>query len=398
MAFTIFAGDMSASTFHEAVKAVLPIAIAASFLMLGGSLMWLSVPLRLDAMGASDRQIGLLATGYFIGFLGGGLFASPLIRRLRHLKAFFFCAVIAALAAVGFTLANSFPLFFLLRVAYGFANAGYFIAMESWLNELAKNEVRSRAMTFYMSCYYLAGGAGQLLINLWPPGDDTGLWVAAIVLLAAVIPLLQLRQPERQARSSPSAGIQALWRLAPLGVIGSIVAGVMSGGVHGFLPVVAGDLGLDLAGISYVTTAVSTGPFLVMWLFSRFSDKRGRRQAIQAINLLVAASALGAFALSDGPVSLFGFVALVFVMGGAMASIYPNAIAAAFDRLPQEAYVGASSLLLLSWAAGGVVGPFLSTPLIEWLGPKGLFLFPAACGLLFFLSLLLPLRPKKALA
>ena len=379
----------------QAIGAAMPISLAASALMFGGSLLWLSASLSLKASGASDQEVSLLTTAFFLGFTAGGLWGPLVIRHLRHRRAFTLFSFLAALTGVGYSFGVDGLYWSLLRGLYGFAAAGYFTTMESWLNAQAVNEVRARAMTFYMTCYYLAVGLGQLLINIWPPTETTGFYVAAGLVLLANLPIWLFDRVEPLVETARPLGLRLLLRAAPLAIIGSAVGGVLSGGVHSLFPVVAQDMGLTLAQVSYVTAAISVGPFLVLWMFSRLSDQSGRRPAVMLICACLFVIAVMLYLLEANQSLFWPFFALTLLLGGCLSSIYPNAISQAFDRLPQATYVGASGTLLLAFSLGGVVGPSISALFVGWLGPHGLFLFAASVALLFLAALFLAGRGPR---
>jgi fucose permease len=69
-------------------------------------------------------------------------------------------------------------------------------------------------------------------------------------------------------------------------------------------------------------------------------------------------------------------VAAVF-LGGFLATIYPIAVAQAFDYIDRAQMVGASGGLLLVWAIGATVGPFGASLVMGQIGPSGLFVYLA---------------------
>ena len=64
----------------------------------------------------------------------------------------------------------------LIRIFTGFAYAGLFLVVESWLNDASTNETRGKILGVYMVVTYLGMALGQALLNIANP-DDVELFV-----------------------------------------------------------------------------------------------------------------------------------------------------------------------------------------------------------------------------
>lgn len=94
----------------------------------------------------------------------------------------------------------------------------------------------------------------------------------------------------------------------------------------------------------------------------------------------VAASVLmSAFSVGNG-----GFILLTvanLLLGGFLATIYPTAVAHAFDYIDRSQMVAANSGMLLAWAVGATAGPLVCSSVMGVTGPSGLFVFVAAVAI-----------------
>ncbi|MEO1193109.1 MAG: MFS transporter [Pseudomonadota bacterium] len=378
------------------LKPVLPLVLGASILMFGNSLLNLSTALKLDAAGVSAGTIGLVQSAFFFGFLFGCLLIKKLIRRVSHIRAYAVLGALAACTALLQALVFDTGVWIVARIIYGFAMAGIFTTIESWLNDRTSNETRGRVLTFYMASYYLAVGFGQVSINLWDLTQVLVLVFSGLAVILSLQPILLTNLPQPEVKSSKPMSVIALYRLSPLAVVGATGAGFLQSGLISMAPIFATQIGYSLLQVSLFTATLVIGPFLLLSAVGWLSDRIGRRAAIAIVLSLLAGIAL-LFYASHWLELHFGLVLVLgLLLGGGSSSVYPNAIAHAYDLLPKEQYVAASTSLLIYFSIGAILGPILAAWSMSLAGPHGLFLYSAsfAFGLLCFVAYRWIVRPK----
>jgi MFS family permease len=70
------------------------------------------------------------------------------------------------------------------------------------------------------------------------------------------------------------------------------------------------------------------------------------------------------------------------LLGGFLATIYPTAVAHAFDYIDRSQMVAANSGMLLVWAVGATAGPLVASSVMGPAGPSGLFVFIASIAVI----------------
>ncbi len=378
---------------------VAPVVLAASFLMLGISLLGIVIQLKLNEAGIAPEAIGATMSALFAGFMVGCLYAKRLVGRVGHVRAFAGLAGISAVTVLVYPLVVSVPVWALLRVVQGFCLAGLFTVMESWLNERSTNETRAQVLTFYMSSYYLALCLGQLMVNLWDLAGVETFIMAGILVACSLVPVALTSSPAPEIAEVRPMGLRALFTCSPLAVAGVFLGGMMTGAAHGLAAVFAQNTGLSVFHVSLFTGAVLFGPFLLLWPIGRLSDRLGRRRVLGATlgAVLVACGAMVALPHPGAP--LAALLGLALLLGGTLTSIYPSSVSHAFDQLPRGQYVAASGGLLLFFSAGATAGPLLGAAAMGRFGPTGLFGYEAAVAtlLLGILAYRALRRPKVPL-
>ncbi|RYE74728.1 MAG: MFS transporter, partial [Hyphomicrobiales bacterium] len=154
------------------MTALLPIVsllISTFFLMAGAGLQGILLPVRGAIEGWSTYEIGLLGTGYAIAFTIGCLVVPRIVRQAGHVRTF---SSLCALLAIGVLMLAMIvhPIaWILIRGLAGFALAGSYMIIESWLNERVTNDTRGRVFSLYMIISMLAMAGGQYVMPLSRP-------------------------------------------------------------------------------------------------------------------------------------------------------------------------------------------------------------------------------------
>ena len=370
-------GDMSRPSPPPSLASTLPVvaALLAGFglLQMGNTLQGTLLAVRGGQEGFSTTVIGLIGGGFFAGMMAGSLVAGRMIRAVGQTRSF---AVLASLASM-------VPLIHLLwldpaawvvaRILTGFCFAGLFMAVESWLNGVAANEVRGRILSVYGMTGLAAGVVGQLLLPVADPGGYTLFCLVSIILTAAVVPVALSRA---EAPAVPPAETHAnLFRLyaqSPFGLVSALLCGASTGAFFSLGPVFAQRIGLSQSGVAIFMAAGATGAALMTWPLGHLSDRVDRRTLVVAI-ALVAAGVLSAMVLlTPGGVDAWVLYALVFVFGGVVVPTYSVVLAHVNDMVRPEEFVAASAGMLMVQGAGAALGPVATGAAMSAFGVRSL--------------------------
>ncbi len=362
--------------------AVAGIVGGVTLLQLANTLLSVVLPLTLALKGYSGTTAGLVITGYGLGFLAGCLVAPRLIRSVGHIRAFAVLAAICSVTSMVFAASQFVLLWFVLRVAMGFCQAGLFTVVEGWLSAAAPAKSRGGILSFYLVATKFAIVGGQLVLSQL---DTTSLiWfeIAGAIFTLSLIPVALTTSPQPPPSRLEVLGPRALYRIAPAAVVGCIGSGLLNSALLGLTPVYGTKLGLAPSMVVWLLTAFQLGSFFCQWPLGRLSDRVDRRLVIVACVAAVAGLSIATALTGLGAALL----PLYFLLGGSALTFYAVAVAHAADFAEADQMVGVSSSLLLAWAAGAALGPSLAAPFIDLIGPEGLFTysFLVAAGLAAF--------------
>ena len=341
---------------------------AVALLLLGNGLLNTLLTLRGVAEGYSTGMLGLIMSGYFVGFLLGTWLAIPLVRRVGHIRAFaFFAALAASTALLHILLVN--PWVWLgLRVLYGLALVSLYMVIESWLNAQVPSEKRGQVFALYMMVNLGALAAAQQLLNLASPSDFVLFVLAALLISAALMPITLTRQTQPSMPETLHTNLRQLARVAPVAMAAAGLSGLALGAFWGMAPVYASLSGFDAPGVGLLMSGTILGGALLQWPIGHYSDRHDRRRVLLWVVLLAVVVALLMTLLSAGP----WLLAAMFVWGGLAFAIYPLAVAQMVDQLHSDEILAGSSGLLMVNGIGSVCGPLLAGLLMQQFGAQAL--------------------------
>lgn len=345
--------------------------LGMGMLMLGAGLQGTLLGLRATIEGFPTIVTGAVMACYYVGYLGGSLAAPRLVQRVGHIRVF---AAFTSLASVTILLQGVFVdpwLWGLLRAASGVFFAGIYIIAESWLNARAVNRSRASLLAVYMVVIYLGLGLGQFLLNLADPGTTHLFILSSVLISLALVPTALSAQPAPEFSLPRHIRLRELFEVSPLGVIGVLFAGAISGTLFSLGPLFAAGSGLDTADVAAFMAASILASVATQFPVGRFSDRFERRRVLVAVCLLSAGSAGATLLLVDGPFLLFLFAAAVY--GGLSLTIYSQSISHINDQLHPSQMVAASSTLIIVNGVGSVIGPLLIAALMQWWSASAYF-------------------------
>ena len=367
-----------------AINKALPLLSGLVLMMAGGGLQSTLLGVRATQGGFDTLTTGVIMSLYYAGTLAGALMAPGLVRRVGHTRVF---AAVAALESCLMLVHGLFVVpwvWALVRASSGFCSALFFIVVESWLNDLSTNRIRGRIMGLYLLLLYAAMAAGQFMMTLPDPAGMTLFAAAAILMALSSVPVMLSNRPAPVFAVCERAGIAALFKQSPFGVMTIFLSGIACGAMFSFGAVYAAQSGFGIPAIAGFMAAFLLGGAAFPVPLGGISDRFPRRDVIVAVSFLTAALALLCSVLT-GAGLYYALLAAVFVYGGLNLSFYGLGAAYINDRLDPSQFVAASSTMILVNGAGSFFGPLCVAGLMKIAGP-GAF-FPALCVLFMALFL-----------
>lgn len=342
--------------------------------ILGSGLFTTLLTVRLHNEGVSALMIGAMTGCYYAGLAYGSFQIERFILRVGHIRAFAaFASFLSVVSILHGIFINPWA-WLLLRFLGGFATAGIFIVIESWLLSAGNVDVRGQVLALYMISLYAAQALGQFMINLSDPNTLILFALTGMLSSLAVIPLSLTKSQSPELSEPSSLSLKDLLRASASGVLGSFCAGLLLGAVYGLLPLVIMQKTGQTSDVSLFMASVIFGGMILQFPIGRLSDLIERRLVLLLLAILTAVVAL---LFIVGSYSIYLAYLLSFVLGGLSFTLYPVSISHACDSLDAKDIVSGTQGLLLAYSVGATIGPFIAPTFIHAIGANGLFIYLA---------------------
>jgi MFS family permease len=356
-----------------AIKSIFSLLLSFGLLLLGNGMTNTLLGIRSRLEGFSTETTGIIMAGNFLGLLMGAVFAVRVVAAVGHIRAFAAFASIMSVAVLAHLLFIDPVVWFVLRFVAGFCMAGMIMVVESWVNERATNETRGRIVSLYMFTNYLGAGLGQFMLLTGDPATFTLFVVASIVYSFALVPILLTRASAPRPSSPQRARIRELFAISPVGVVGTISAGLTNSSLNGMGAVFAKEAGLPISAVSAFMAAAILGGMVLQFPLGRLSDRFDRRSVLVVTSLATAGAAYMVIWATGHSVATMILAAGIF--GALCFTVYPVATSQVNDLADPERLVQVAAGLLIAYGIGASLGPILAAQAMARFGPAGMFYF-----------------------
>ncbi len=376
------------------LSAVSTLLISVLLVMTGLGMQFAALPLRSQIEGFTGTEIGIAASAYSAGLLIGCLVCPYGILRAGHIRAFAaFISVASAVTLLHVIVVDPWA-WALFRCLSGFCIAGFYLCIESWLNDRASNDMRGFVMSAYVVVLSIGIIAGQIAVSLGDISSFLLFAIASIIVSVAVVPLTMTRSAQPAPITLVRLRPVRLYRNSPAAFVSIFMVGIATGSILTLSPIYATSSGYSTQFAALFSAAVFAGGALFQWPLGRASDQTDRR-------IVLIACALGAivagFALSRlGGYGPYVMLVLAGLLGGFIHPGYAIAGAHAYDHADPEDYVETSSGLLIMYAVGSSIGPVIAASAMERFGPDALIYFIAAIEIAMAVYLLTRMRIRPS--
>jgi MFS family permease len=322
----------------------------------------------------STTTTGMVLSCYYIGLLTGSFTCHRLIQRVGHIRAFTVFAATTTAAALLHGLHLSPWFWGVLRFLCGTTTFGMFMVIESWLNECTESRYRGRVFSIYMTLTYLGIGIGQQLLNVGDVHGQTLFIIAGVIFALCLVPVSATEGVHPSLPETKPYHFMSIFRKAPLGMMGSMAAGLTNSAFYAMTPVVCTDIGLPLRQLSWIMTITVFSGLAAQWVVGTLSDRFDRTVVMTVIATAIAA--VSGFIFVIGETSFLGMALGMGLFGALMFAVYPVSVARAHDIFGGQDAVAVSAGLLFAYSIGASVSPLLASGVMTLLNsPFGLFAF-----------------------
>jgi len=352
-----------------------PLFFGLFLIMIGNGLLIFMLGVRASNAGFGTFISSIMMSGYFVGFFGGSQIVPKLLSTVGHIRTFGALSAIASAAVLVHLLKTDPVLWTVMRVFTGFAYAGMYIVVESWLNAKATNDSRGQMLSIYMIITMGGLGLGQITGGLDDGAAISLFLLASILVSIAVVPILISVSPAPEFAEPESVSMRRLYSISPLAMVGMGLQGVTAAMTFGLGAVYATAIGLTSVQAAVFVASVTIGNMILQYPIGKLSDVFDRRKIIMIVSAVAGISAFGASLM--GPSHYWILLVLTALYGGFSLTIYSLCIAHANDYLTPSQMVGTASTLITVNGIGAIIGPPLVGALMDISGTQIYFVMIA---------------------
>ncbi|MEO7223536.1 MAG: MFS transporter [Devosia sp.] len=369
--------------------------LGSAFLMFAGGLQGLLLSVRGAEEGFSLLALGLIGTGWSVGFIAGSVTVPILVQRVGHIRAFSIMAAIGTITILCNLLLVNDVSWIALRAFSGFCFAGAAMIVESWLNEVAENKSRGTIFSIYTTINMTASTLGQLAMSVTGVSSSIPFIVGAIAFICAILPSAMTSTPQPRPLASAKLDVWLLYKTSPLAVIAAFSVGMANGSFGTLAPVYGYGQGLDASGIAYLFAVTAVLGALAQVPAGRISDRIDRRWVMVVLGSI--AALVGFLTLLFNPQGGWFMYVLFGLYGFSAYPIYAIAVAHANDFAKPGEFGRVAGGMLLVLGTGLAIGPAIAALVMNLYAPVGLFIvtatFHGALALTAFLRM--KVRPVR---
>jgi MFS family permease len=380
----------------RSLASVAALLLGSAFLLFAGGMHGLLLPIRGEIEGFTAASLGLLGTGWALGYVAGCVATPRLVARVGHIRAFGAMCALAAITVLVSLLLVSPWVWTPMRGLSGFCFAGAAMIVESWLSERAGRQARGRIFGIYTMVNLAATTAGQFSLAFGDPSGFAFFVVAAIFYCLALLPTAVSATASPTALTSVSLDLPGLWRNSPIAVFSVLMVGMSNGAFGALSAVYAARLGLDLQQVALFASVPLLAGAVAQVPVGELSDRFDRRLVLIGVALIgLGADAVFITGAVGDPTTVL-IVAAVF--GAAVFSMYPTIVAHANDHAPEGSGLQVSGGLLFVFGIGSIIGPTAAGFAMTGIGPESLFWTTGAGHLALILFAIVRLRARAGVA
>jgi len=349
--------------------------LGSALLLFAGGLQGLLLSVRGADEHFSLLALGLIGTGWSVGFIAGSVTVPLLVQRVGHIRAFSIMAAIGTITILCNLLLINDIAWIVMRAFSGFCFAGAAMIVESWLNEVAENKSRGTIFSIYTTINMTASTLGQLAMSVTGVTSHIPFIVGAIAFICAILPPALTSTPQPKPLASAKLDVVLLYKTSPLAVIAAFAVGMANGTFGTLAPVYGHDQGLDASGIAYLFAVTAVLGALAQVPAGRVSDRMDRRVVIVVLSAV--AAAIGFLTLLINPQGGWILYVLFGLYGFSAYPIYAIAVAHANDFAKKGEFGRVAGGMLLTLGSGLAIGPALAAVVMNLYQPVGLFIITA---------------------
>lgn len=369
-------------------RLLLPVIISAGAVGLSIGLIIPLTSIVLEQRGISVVAIGMNATMFSLAVLLVGPFFPTVIQRIGMLRVMIAGALLSGVLVFGLWLDDSLWFWYLLRFFLGIAGGMHWVSSEAWINVMVPEHSRGRIVGAYATVWSMGIAIGPVLLKFIGVHGGRPFVISGLIMGGAAIPLLLVPKVEKANLQPVRHKVLQMLYVAPLATTAGFISGFVETAVLALLPIYGIRSDIEMAAALVMVSLFAVGSFVWQPIVGWVVDK----VAFKTVALLVAIVSVIVVPLVHTSLRLPLLTGvLLFFWGGSVGAYYTLGLINIGQVFKEADLTAASSMFVMAYTFGMVVGPLLGSISMKFIGPAGLLVVLGVVPLLF-IALIVRLR------
>ncbi len=313
--------------------------------------------ITLEQWGESKWVIGLAGAAPAIGILLAMPVLPLVVSRAGTVVAMIAGAVIAGACFLLLGLATNAAAWILMRLAMSAALAAPWLAGETWINMVAREEVRGRVIAAYAIAFFSGFACGPLVLSVVGTSGLAPFAVGALGTAVAAIPIFAARHLAPDFGADRFVSPLRATRLAPIAMVCAFMSGFAETGFISLIVSLGLAAGLDGERALLLLSILTAGGIVLQYPLGWLADRTSRI----GVALGLAAAFIVLVLALPGALPRAGIAeAFAFLLGGVILGFYSVGLAIVGEEVAKADLASANAAFIVLYQVGSIAGPAIS--------------------------------------
>lgn len=264
------------------------------------------------------------------------------------------------IGSIGFLALYMFPspnAWVVIRLLMSAGFALPWLAGETWINAVAREDMRGRVIAVYAIAFFSGYAVGPMLLRGLGISGLVPFAAAAAITVLSGVPIVLGRRLAPPLHHDGTRGLVWAMRLAPAAMVAAFMGGFAEITNLSLIPNVALAAGWSQDAALGLLTFMTIGGILLQYPLGWLSDKMCRINLVVYTGFLfILFSLMLPWALEDAAAALI----VMFLIGGMILGFYALGLAIVGERIGAADLAAVNAAFIVMYQAGALVGPIIS--------------------------------------
>ncbi len=355
------------------------------------------ISINLYDLNVNEFELSIVSNAFYFGIFLSSLFSVRYIQKLGYSKSFQISIILYFIAILFSIIYRNKFVWVFLRFISGWALSAVWIISESWILGKSNSANRGKMLSIYLLSLQIANAIGQLLLGVFTEYEKLGIVTILTIITISSIINFTVTHDDNIADTKAITGSQSVISLLiknPFYILVIITAGAFVATLYSIMPYCFELMQFDQKYTSLLLFIIVSGGVVLQYPFGYLVDKIGKEKLLLGVFLAIT---IIASLITFIPAYTGIYLLCFFLFGGLISSLYLLGTNLICDSVTGVNFLKLAKILIILYAVGTMIGPFIAPIFIYKLGAKGVLWFFSCSSFIIFiyLSILMVIKFKQ---